>query len=126
MGIALARVNDVIVLVPVVLLMAGLAVAAILWHRRRAAAMLRRGLAAKGYTLVERNYRWFARGPFFWTTSKGQAVFRFTAADPDGNRRTGWARCGGFFFGLMADRVDLRWDDGYEMGGPGFPVVVCD
>jgi hypothetical protein len=122
----LARAADGLVLFPILMLMVGLAVASIVWHVRRADAMLRRWLVAKGYTLVDRNYRWFARGPFFWTTTKSQAVFRFTATNLDGDRRQGWARCGSFFFGLLADRVDVRWDDGFEMGGPGFPVVVRD
>jgi hypothetical protein len=36
----------------------------------------------------------------------------------DGKTRTGYARAGGFFFGLLRDRVEVKWDksllDGYE------------
>ncbi len=103
------------------------AVLNVVWFFRRSGRMLDQHLLGRGYRVVERQYRWFARGPFFWTTTKGQAVYRYTAEDlaEPGRLRRGWARCGGFFFGLLTNRVDLRWDDeGERPAAPGFPVVM--
>ena len=108
-----------------VVLVAGLVVANVLWTFRRAASMLVEALAADGHRLVSREYRWLARGPFFWTTSKSQIVYRFAAADADGVVRSGWARCGSYFFGLLSRRVDIRWDgEQADARRRGFPVVT--
>jgi hypothetical protein len=87
--------------------------------------MLERYLRERGYRLISKQYRWLVRGPFWWRTSKGQSVYRFSAEDADAVRREGWARVGGYWFGLLSDRVDVRWDDEQKQpGGPGFPVVL--
>jgi hypothetical protein len=109
-------------------LLAAFVVVGLVWSHRRSAAMLERHLRDRGYRLVERQYRWLARGPFFWNTRKGQAVYRFTAehSGGGGDRRFGWARCGGYLFGLLTDRVDVRWDDDRGESDPAFPVIVRD
>ena len=58
-------------------------------------------------------------GPFsYFGTSGGQSVFKIEAISAEGNERTGYARAGGFFFGLLRDRVEVKWDksllDEYE------------
>jgi hypothetical protein len=89
----------------------GVVVLAIVWHYRRAASLLRQWAERNGYRLVSSEYRLFVRGPFFWTTSKGQVVYRVTVQDAQGNTRSGWVRCGGWFLGLFSDHVEARWDD---------------
>jgi hypothetical protein len=122
----LAKAGDGMLAIAIPLLV-GLVVLNVYWVFRRSESMLKRHLHNSGYRLVNKQYRWLARGPFFWTTSKGQSVYRFVAEDVDGVRREGWARIGGYFFGLLSDRVDLRWDDEpKDHGGPGFPVVMGD
>jgi hypothetical protein len=59
----------------------GLVVLAIFWHYSRAAPLLRQWAEENGVLLVHSEYRYFFRGPFFWTTSKGQAVYRVTIED---------------------------------------------
>jgi hypothetical protein len=83
----------------------------IVWHFSRSRGLLEKWAAANGFRIIESNYRNLVRGPFFWTTSKGQTVYRVTVEDARGQRRSGWVRCGGFFLGLLSDRVTVRWDD---------------
>ena len=50
-------------------------------------------------------------GPFsYFGTSGGQSIFRIEAVTTDGKTRTGYARAGGFFFGLLRQRVEVKWD----------------
>lgn len=52
-------------------------------------------------------------GPFsYFGTSAGQYIFKIEAINPDGQIRTGYARAGGFFFGLLRKRVEVKWDKG--------------
>src|SRR5262249_35973173 len=52
----------------------------------------------------------FFRGPFFWTSSKGQTVYRVTV-EVKGAVRTGWVRCGSWWLGLRSEQVEVRWDE---------------
>jgi hypothetical protein len=81
------------------------------WRSSRSGSVLDQLAQRNGYRLVSQEYRSFFKGPFFWTSSRGQAVYYVTVEDKDGHRRSGWARCGGFFFGLLSDKVEVRWDD---------------
>ncbi len=83
----------------------------IAWHFSRSRSLLEQWAAANGYRIISAQYRNLVRGPFFWTTSKGQTVYRVTVEDADGRQRDGWVRCGGWFLGLLSDRVQVRWDD---------------
>jgi hypothetical protein len=87
------------------------AVLAIGWHYSRAASLLQRWAEQHDYRIIHKEYRYLFRGPYFWTTSKGQVVYRITIEDPEGTVASGWARCGGWFLGLLSDRVEVRWDD---------------
>jgi hypothetical protein len=81
------------------------------WHFSRSASLLDRWAERNGYRVLDREYRSFFKGPFFWTTSEGQTVYHVTVEDKEGRRRTGWVRCGGWFLGLLSDNVEVRWDD---------------
>jgi len=83
----------------------------IVWHFSRAASLLRQWAGKNGYHVVHSEHRFFFRGPFFWTTSNGQAVYRITVEDTEGSLRSGWVRCGGWFLGMLSDHVEARWDD---------------
>jgi len=89
-----------------------LIVGAIWWHFSRSASLLERWAEEHGYRILDREYRTLRRGPFFWTTSKGQTVYRVTVEDKAGYARTGWVRCGGWWLGLLSDHVEARWDEG--------------
>jgi len=50
-------------------------------------------------------------GPFsYFGTSGGQSIFRIEAISNEGKLRKGYARAGGFFFGLLRKRVEVKWD----------------
>ena len=48
-----------------------------------------------------------------------------TVQDREGRVRSGYVRCGGFLFGLLSDRADVRWDPD-PPDRPGFPVIFPD
>ncbi len=81
------------------------------WHYSRSDSLLRQWASRNGYRLVSQEYRYLLRGPFFWTTSRGQTVYRVTVEDEGGNLRSGWVRCGGWFLGLLSENVEACWDD---------------
>jgi hypothetical protein len=88
-----------------------LAAGSIAWHFSRSRSLLDRWAEQSGYHILQSEYRHLFRGPFFWTTSKGQTVYRVTVEDKAGHVRSGWVRCGGWWFGLWSDNVEARWDE---------------
>src|SRR5262245_8247254 len=93
------------------LLFAAVAVILIVFHFTRSDSLLQRWAKQNGFRIVREEYCWFSKGPFFWTSSRGQTVYYVTVEDKDGVRRNGWVRCGGLFLGLFSDKVEVRWDD---------------
>ena len=65
------------------------------WHSSRSATLLRAWAEANGLRILRSENRYMFRGPFSWTTAKGQAVYRVTVEDKAGKVRGGWVRCGG-------------------------------
>src|SRR5262245_6689499 len=88
-----------------------LCVASLVWHSRRSRSLLERWAAPNGYRVIDADYRDFFRGPFFWTSSKGQTVYRVTVEVGTGIIRRGWVRCGGRWLGLLSEHVEVRWDE---------------
>ena len=82
-----------------------------LWVFRRRASLIEQWADKNGYRIVSRKYRWLRKGPFFWTSSRGQTVYYVTMEDVQGNQRHGWVRCGSWFFGLLSDYVEVSWED---------------
>jgi len=107
----------------ILLIFVPIAIAGLIWHFSRSANVLDQWARENGLRLLEREYRWFVKGPFFWTSSKNQTVYRITVQDAAGNLWRGWARCGGWFLGLWSSKVDVRWDEP-PRHTPGFPVVM--
>jgi hypothetical protein len=81
------------------------------WSKTQSSAMLHTWADENGFTIVSQKFCHFWRGPFFFTTSKGQVVYRITLRDKAGSEWTGWARCGGWFWGLMSNQVTVRLDE---------------
>ena len=106
----------------VVLLIAG-AMAGLVFHFSRAGTLLDRWAASNGFVILEREWRPLVRGPFFFTTSKGQEVYRVVVRDRVGTIRKGYVRCGGFLLGMLSDNVEVRWD-AEPLHRPGFPVIL--
>ena len=100
------------------------AIVMIAWHFSRSRSLLDQWAADNGFRIIESSYRNLVRGPFFWTTSKSQTVYRVTVEDGRGSIRKGWVRCGTWLAGLWSRQVDVRWDDVPHR--PGFEVVMPD
>ena len=82
---------------------------------RRSRAALEKWAVQNDIWIIEMEYRIIRRGPFFWTTSNHQTVYRVTVEDRNGNRRRGWVRCGVWFLGvLFSDSVEVRWDEQFD------------
>jgi hypothetical protein len=92
-------------------LFVALAIAGVIWHFGRSNTLLERWAQRHGYRIIAQEYRTFFKGPYFWTTSRNQTVYRVTILDEHGDTRSGWVRCGGWFMGLWSDHVDVQWDD---------------
>jgi len=95
-------------MVPAILVLS-VVVLIIFLHRSRSRSVLGGWAAANGFEIVRSDQRYFSRGPFFWTTSKGQTVYYVTVRDAQGGLRSGWVRCGSWWFGLWSDRAEVRW-----------------
>ena len=80
------------------------------WHFGRSSSLLHGWAAKNEFRIIRQEYRYFFKGPFFWTSTKGQAVYHVVIEDSAGGSRSGWVRCGGWWFGLLSDNVEVRWD----------------
>jgi hypothetical protein len=81
------------------------------WGSSRGASLLDGWASSEGLEILSQEECWFFKGPFFWTSSKSQKVYRVTVRDAEGRTRSGYVRCGGYWLGMMSDNVDVRWDD---------------
>ena len=87
-------------LVPIVVALAG---CAIFWHFSRSRSLLERWADENGYEILESEYRNLFKGPFFFWSSEDQTVYRVKVRDREGQVRSGWVRCGGWFLGLWSN-----------------------
>jgi hypothetical protein len=83
----------------------------LMWHFGRSNSLLQQWAADNEYRILRQEYRTFFKGPFFWSSTKGQTVYYVVVEDSEGNKRRGWVRCGGWWFGLLSNNVEVRWDD---------------
>lgn len=98
--------SNAFIILPLILL---LVIASFAWHYGRSNSLLERWAEENSFTILNSEYRYFFRGPYFWTTTKGQTVYYVTVLDKSGHTRSGWVRCGGWWLGLMSDHVEVRW-----------------
>ena len=98
-------------------------VAMVIAHNGKAERLVRQWSAENGVQLLECEKRWLRCGPFFFSKSKSQRVFRIIVSDSAGNVFRGYAKCGGYFLGMWSEQIEVRWDPepAYQ---PGFPVIV--
>ena len=84
--------------------------AAIYGFVSRSQFLLRTWANENQYELLLAQNRVFRKGPFMWS-GKSQTVYRVHVRDEQGNERKGWVRCGDWLLGVLADKVEARWDD---------------
>ena len=82
-----------------------------LWSFSRSQQILEDWARSNGYRIVSSERRYLFKGPFFWTSSKYQTVYYVTVRTADGESRSGWVRCGGWFSGLFGNETKVRWDE---------------
>ncbi|MBI3857289.1 MAG: hypothetical protein HY293_16505 [Planctomycetes bacterium] len=73
-------------------------------------AMLERWAKANGFEIASSEDCWFFKGPYFWSATRGQKVYRISVRDRNGKLRSGYACCGGYLLGTLSDHVDVTWD----------------
>ena len=78
---------------------------------RRAQTLLRGWAEEHGYEILEAEHRLFRKGPYIWS-ARGQAIYRVQVRDRAGAERWGWVRCGTWWGGVLANKVESRWDEG--------------
>jgi len=67
--------------------------------------------ASNGYSIIRCKLCLINIGPFsYFGTSGGQSIFRIQALDASGSIKKGYARAGGFFFGLLRSCVQVKLD----------------
>jgi hypothetical protein len=93
-----------------VLLVIFLVLLAMWLHTGRSKALLSRWADSNGFRILQAKYLFF-KGPYFWTSSRGQTVYYVTVESAAGRPRTGWVRCGGWWFGLLSDKAEVRWEN---------------
>ena len=94
-----------------IVLFVAVGVGLVVFHFSRSDALLRRWAEENGYRLLRQEYCWFFKGHFFWTSSRGQTVYYVVVEDPSGEVHRGWVRCGSWWFGLLSDKAEVRWED---------------
>lgn len=88
-----------------------LAIASFFWSFRRSEAMMRKWAQQNNYRIVEAKIPMIGQGPFFWTTSRSQSVYRVVVQDSKGKTRSGWVRCGHWLFGMQREQTEVIWDE---------------
>lgn len=64
------------------------------------------------YTIIRCNLCLINIGPFsYFGTSGGQSVFKIEIISHEGISKKGHVRIGGFFFGLIRNRIEVKWDN---------------
>ena len=97
------------------LIFAAVLVVHFVWAKRR----INQWASRNNYNVLKCKICLINIGPSsYFGTSGGQSVFKIEVENHEGKIRTGYARAGGFFFGLLRERVEVKWDksllDEYE------------
>ncbi len=86
------------------------AIASIWWQSDKSQIIVQEWAQQNGFRLLESKFS-LSKGPFLWTSSKRQTVYRVRVEDKSGRVRGGWVKCGSYWWGLMSDEAQVRWDD---------------
>ena len=82
-----------------------------IWQFTKSDSLIENWAIENSYQILKQENRLLRRGPFFWTTTKGQVVYYVLLLDPQGNKRNAWVRCGSFWLGVLSDDVEIQWQD---------------
>jgi hypothetical protein len=81
-----------------------------IWAYAKAKDILRRWAGKNGFEIEGNKYCLF-KGPYFWSSSGAQIVFYVTVREQNGDRRSGWVRCGSWILGPLVEKIDVMWKE---------------
>lgn len=96
-------------LIPVVLV--PLAILLLIVEFTRPIAILNQWASENRFAILNSERRYIRRGPFFWTTSRGQVVYYVRVQAETGEIKSGWVRCGNWWLGVFVNQAEVRWDE---------------
>jgi hypothetical protein len=76
----------------------------------RARQILETWAEENGYEILSSDLRLLSRGPYSWTLFGKQWVFHVTVRDSERTVRTGFVKCGSFWWGIWVNRAEAKWD----------------
>jgi hypothetical protein len=95
-----------------ILLIVGIVVISYVWFFiKRSQARLQSWAIELGYTILHAEMRFLRRGPFLWSSSKNQVVYRIKVRDAEARERWGWICLGDYWVGIFSDPVATKWDE---------------
>jgi len=79
----------------------------------RSRSIIEKWAAQNEFKVLKCKQAFFDTGPFsWWTSGKGQKIYRFTVITPQGSERSGWIRCGSFWGGIyFSNNIEIRWEE---------------
>ena len=100
-------------------LLVGAGLVVVFWQARRSSKMIDGWADEHGYEVTENKQPLINLGPFRWENPHGRTFYRVVVRDSEGWEHGGWVCCGIEWLGLLASRVEVRWD----AGGPSSAVA---
>lgn len=82
----------------------------LVWQSNRSHDIIALWAQENGYRILSQDFAPF-KGPFFWSSSRGQTVYHVVVADESGRQREGWVRCGSWWGGLLSSQVEVQWKE---------------
>lgn len=76
----------------------------------RARQILANWARENGYEVLSSEMRFLSRGPYKYTLFGKQWVFHVVVRASDGTVRTGYVKCGSFFWGIFVNRAEAKLD----------------
>lgn len=77
----------------------------------RAKQVLETWAGDNGYIILSSDLRFLNRGPYSWTLLGKQWVFHVVVRTNNGATKTGYVKCGSFFWGVMVNKSEVEWGE---------------
>ncbi len=86
----------------------------VIWIKHRshkASYLIKKWTGQNNYEILDKEYRFLSKGPFFFPTRGLHMVYYVTVKDNEGRVRNGWIKIGDWFFGMLfTETVKVEWD----------------